>query len=186
MVNKLIDKRFSPRAFSQRMVEEEKLLTIFRAASYAASSRNEQPWNFIFATKDKPEEYGKLYDCLHEWNQRWAKLAPVLIVTVAKMHYEHKDYPNEHAWYDIGQAVATMAIQAIDMNIYMHQMGGFSAEKAKKLLHIPEGYEPVTMIAMGYHGNLNDLEEEYQKIENKERERKAFNEFVFRNSWKNK
>lgn len=184
MINKLIDKRYSPRSFSDKKVDIKLINEIFQAASFAASSRNEQPWRFIYATKGNPEEYEKLFNCLGEWNQKWAILAPVLIVTIAKNHYDHKNYLNSYARYDLGQAVGTLAIQVTELGLYMHQIGGFSADKAKKELEIPDGYEAVSMITLGYLGNKEDLEEGYRKVENKPRSRKPVAEIVFKGKWK--
>ena len=50
-VHELIQKRWSPRAFSAQPVEEDTLLTLFEAARWAASGGNEQPWRFIYATQ---------------------------------------------------------------------------------------------------------------------------------------
>ncbi len=138
MINSLINKRYSPRTFSNKPVDEKLLSELFQAASYAASSRNGQPWRFIYATKENPEDYNRILGCLSEWNQRWAKLAPVLIVSISKTHYEHKNYQNSHSRYDLGQAVAYFGIQAIENDLYIHQMGGFSETKAKEVLNIPE------------------------------------------------
>ena len=184
MINKLIEKRYSPRAFSNKRVNTENLIELFQAASYAASSRNEQPWRFIYVTKEQPEEYHNIFECLGDWNQKWAKLVPVLIVTVAKIHYDHKNYPNSHAKYDLGQAVGTMAIQVTELGLHMHQMGGFDSVKAKNDLNIPEGYEAVSMIALGYLGEQNDLDEEFLKIESNERIRKPVSEIAFKGEWR--
>ena len=48
----LLRQRWSPLAFSDRLVETEKLCSVLEAARWAASSYNEQPWSFIVATKD--------------------------------------------------------------------------------------------------------------------------------------
>jgi hypothetical protein len=65
-------------------------------------------------------------------------------------------------------------------------MAGYNSEKAKELINIPEGYEPVTAIAIGYLGNKDDLPEEFIKSEMAERERKSIAEFTFDSKWHNK
>ena len=55
-IHDLIRNRWSPRAFADRAVEPEKLLSLLEAARWAPSSYNYQPWGFIIATKDNPEE----------------------------------------------------------------------------------------------------------------------------------
>ncbi len=78
-VEDLLRRRWSPVAFSDQLVEKEKLCTVLEAAAWAASSFNEQPWSFIIATKDNSAEFERLLSCLAEGNQEWAKNAPVLI-----------------------------------------------------------------------------------------------------------
>lgn len=64
-----IKKRWSPRAFTDEVVREEKLNSAFEAARWAASSSNEQPWEYFYATKGTPG-WDKLFDCLVEGNQK--------------------------------------------------------------------------------------------------------------------
>ena len=52
--------------------------SLFEAACWSASSYNEQPWNYLVATRQNPTEYERLLSCLVEANQAWAKTAPVL------------------------------------------------------------------------------------------------------------
>jgi nitroreductase len=62
----ILRRRWSPRAFSDRLVEPEKLLSLLEAARWAPSSFNEQPWYFLLATKRKAEEHAQLLSCLAE------------------------------------------------------------------------------------------------------------------------
>ena len=181
--NDLIMKRWSPVVFSDKMVEEEQLLTLFEAARWAPSSMNEQPWRFIYATKDNPEGYNRIYNTIVEGNQVWAKNAPVLMVFVAKSKFDYKNLPNAHAWFDTGLAIGNMLVQATELGIYQHQMAGFSPEKAKESLGIPEGYEPIVAAAVGYLGDPSDFSESLQARDKAPRKRKPLNEIVFRGEW---
>ena len=109
-VHELIRRRWSPRAFNpNRRVEREKLLSILEAARWAPSSFNGQPWNFLVATKDDPAGYERMLACLVEFNQNWAKSAPVLMIAVAAKAFTHNNKPNAHALYDTGAADAARA-----------------------------------------------------------------------------
>ncbi|NIR48805.1 nitroreductase family protein [candidate division KSB1 bacterium] len=179
----LIKKRWSPRAFSERMVEEEKLLSLLEAARWAPSSFNEQPWRFIVATRDNQAEFEKLLGCLVEGNLKWAKDAPVLMLTIAKLRFSRNDKPNRHAFHDVGLAVGNLVIQATALGLFVHQMAGIHVDKARETYTIPEGYEPVAGIAIGYHGEPESLPEKYQKSEEAERTRKPLSELVFAGGW---
>ena len=142
-IHDLIRHRWSPRAFDSRSVEQEKLRSLFEAARWAASSYNAQPWYFIVATKDDHENYKKILDCFVEFNQGWAKSAPVLALSVAHMKFEHNGTPNSHAFHDVGQAAAYLALEATNLGLQVHQMAGILPEKAREIFSIPEGYQAV-------------------------------------------
>src|SRR6266550_4372043 len=155
----LLKRRWSPRSFSDQMVEPEKLLSLFEAARWAPSSFNEQPWSFVIATKQKPEEHAALLNCLVEKNQQWARLAPVLMVSVAKLNFEKTGKPNRHAFHDVGLAMGSLLVEATALGLFVHQMAGFSVEKVRETYGVPPEFEPVAAIAVGYAADSNVLPE---------------------------
>lgn len=175
-----IRQRWSPRAFADRPVDTELLKTLFEAARWSASSFNEQPWRFIVAQKQRdPESHARMLSVANEWNQRWAKLAPVLVLTVAKTHFSHNGKPNRHAWYDVGAAVAYFSLEATRQGLFVHQMAGFDAERARQSLAIPEGFEAVSLLALGHLGDPTQLPEDLQESERRKRERRPLSDTVF-------
>ena len=78
-INPLIAERHSPRAFSDQPVTDEQLEQLFEAARWAASSYNAQPWRFVFARKGD-SQYDTAFAGINEWNQSWAKAAPVIVM----------------------------------------------------------------------------------------------------------
>jgi nitroreductase len=131
-------------------VSMETIHSLLEAARWAPSSFNEQPWRFIVATKDDPAEYEKLLGCLNPKNQEWAKSAPVLMLSAAKLTLTRNDKPNRYAYHDVGLAVSQMLVQATALGLHVHQMGGYDKTKARETYQIPEGYDPVAAIAIGY------------------------------------
>lgn len=185
-IHDLLRRRWSPRVFSDHAVEPEKLRSLLEAARWAPSSYNEQPWSFFVATKENPVEYERLLSCLVEGNQRWAKRAGVLMLSVAKLHFERppgRGTPNRHAFHDVGLAVENLVVQATALGLVVHQMAGFHLEKARELFRIPEGYEPVAAIALGYAGDPATLPEPLRERELAPRTRKPLEEFVFTGQW---
>ena len=182
----LIKNRWSPRAFSSSPIEEEKIMSLIEAARWAPSCFNEQPWNFILFKKENQEAYKNIIDIISPKNQLWAKAAPLIILSVAKINFERNGKTNKHALYDVSAAVSNLTMQANSMGLYVHQMAGFNSEKAKELFNIPDGYQPVTAIAVGYYGNKDDLPEEFIKSEMAERNRKSAAEFTFEGKWHDK
>jgi nitroreductase len=182
-IQELLKKRRSPLAFSDQFVETEKLQSVLEAASWAASSYNEQPWSFIVATKENPDEFNRLLSCLAEGNQEWAKHAPVLMISVARRHFEKNGAENRYAFHDVGAAAANLAIQATELGLFVHQMAGFDVPKARVTYNIAEGFEPVAAIALGYLGDPSSLSERLQQRESSPRTRKPLDTFVFSGSW---
>lgn len=182
--HELIRRRWSPRAFDARAVEPEKLRSVLEAARWAASCFNEQPWSFIVAAKDSEGDvYERLLGCLAESNALWAGRAPVLMISVARLAFQRNDKPNRHAFHDTGQAAAHLALQATALGLSVHQMAGFDAARVRAQFHIPEGFEPVAAIALGYPGDPADLPENLREKELAPRTRKPLAEFVFGESW---
>ncbi len=177
-VHELIRKRWSPRAFAARPVEGDKILSLFEAARWAASGGNEQPWRFIYAAREQAERYGKLFECLSEGNQAWAKTAPVLILTLVRTHSARSGRPNKYAWHDLGLATGNLTVQAAALDLYVHPMGGFSAEKARQLFDLSPEIEPVTMIAVGYLGDPDDLPENLKERELAQQRRLPLDELI--------
>jgi nitroreductase len=181
-IHDLIRHRWSPRAFDPRPVEPEKLRGLFEAARWAASSYNAQPWYFIVGTIDDPENYNRILETFIEFNQGWAKQAPVLALSVAKLTFDNGK-PNRHAFHDVGQAAANLSIQAEALGLSVHQMAGIDPEKARKLFHIPADYEAVAGMAVGYAGDPSMLSDEMHKRELVPRQRKPLDSFVFTGQW---
>jgi nitroreductase len=182
-VHDLVKHRWSPRAFADRPLEPAKLRSLFEAARWAASSYNAQPWFFIYATRQEPENFQRILNCMVEFNQSWAKTAPVIGISVARLKFERDGNPNRHAYHDVGQAAANLAIQAAAEGLQLHQMAGILVDKARELLSIPEGYDPVAGFALGYPGDPQSLSDQLRQRELAARERKPAESFVFDGKW---
>ena len=183
LIEDVLQRRWSPIAFSDQAVELEKLRSVLEGARWAASSYNEQPWSYIVTTQDNPDEFSRLLRCLAEGNQVWAKNAPVLMLSVAKLTFEHNGVENRHAFHDVGAASANLAIEATAQGLVIHQMAGFDAPKAKETYGIPDGYEPVAAIALGYLGDPQTLSEPLQQRQSAPRTRKPLDQFIFTGHW---
>lgn len=182
-IHDLLRGRWSPRAFADKLPEREHLLSLLEAARWAPSSYNEQPWSFIVATKQSPDAFARLLDCLVEGNRVWARHAPVLMLSVAHLHFTGDGKPNRHALHDVGLAVGNLVLQATALGLVVHQMAGFDAHKARGAFRIPSGFEPVAAIAVGYPGDPGSLPEHLREREQSQRHRKDLAEFVYATAW---
>ncbi len=182
-IHELIQRRWSPRAFSDRPVEPAKILALFEAARWAASASNEQPWAFVVATQEDRKNFEALAGVLVDFNRAWADKAPVLILTLAHIRFEKDGKPNRYAFYDLGQAAANLSLQATALGLATHSMAGFNVEAARERFAVPEGWEPVSVIAIGYPGSPDSLSEKLRQRETAQRQRKPLEKFVFSGSW---
>jgi nitroreductase len=177
----IIANRWSPRAFSDQPVSTEDLHEIFTAASWAASSTNEQPWRFLFG-RNGDSTFVKILDSMAEANQVWAKHAPVLLLSVGKSTFSPGPYTgqrNPYALHDTGAASAFLALQTSALGLYAHGIGGFDHEKARAHFNVPEDFEIGACWAIGYLGDPDTLPERLRQRELGSRSRKPLTEFVF-------
>jgi nitroreductase len=133
-MNQLIEKRWSPRAFENKPIEQEKLEIIFKAAGTAPSAFNAQPWRYIVGDRfEHSEVYDQIFSTLAPANQVWAKQAPVLLLSVSEVISSHNQKLNATAEYDLGSSTAYLSLQALELDIFVHQMSGFNPQLAKEI-----------------------------------------------------
>ena len=183
-VHRLIATRWSPYVFDARPVEREKLRSCLEAAKWAASGYNEQPWSFLVATRDDEAAFQTMLGCLVEVNQTWAQHAGALLLSVASTTLSRNGNPNGSAFYDMGLAVANFSLQATELGLSVHQMGGFNRSQARVTYGIPEKFEPVTAVAVGYPGDpASAADAALADRDQSVRQRKPQSEFVFTGRW---
>lgn len=182
LILEIIQERWSPYAFSPAPIEDFKLKAMFEAAGYAPSCNNEQPWMFAIATQQKKPDFEVYLEFLAESNRVWAKNAYALVISFARNRFSYNGKPNRYAFHDTGMAVSNLLLQALALDVYVHQMGGFSIEKVKTHFNLTDVIEPVAMMAVGYLGDGESLSPELLKRDETRRQRKSIDEFVFRNS----
>jgi nitroreductase len=182
LILEIIEERWSPYSFSSIPVEEYKLKAMFEAAGYAPSCNNEQPWVFVYATQQNHEVFDTFLGFMNETNQLWAKNAYAIIISMARKKFSHSGKPNRFSFHDTGMAVSNLLLQAFSMDIYVHQMGGYSVEKVRNYFNLTDDIEPVAMMGVGYLGDGESLPAELFKRDENRRPRKSLKEFAFKNS----
>jgi nitroreductase len=174
-------RRWSPTVFEDKAIQADVMDSLFEAARWSASCFNEQPWNFVVAARHSdPAAFAALLACLGPGNQAWVKQAPVLMFSVAKKTFDKTGAPNRYAWYDTGQAVAHLSLEAISLGVFVHQMAGFDAALAKAAAKIPDTHEVVSAIALGYGVEADQLSPEAATRERSPRVRREAASFVFK------
>lgn len=175
-ISSLIAKRWSARSFKTEALAEDEISTVLAAASWAASSMNEQPWRYLVA-ENGSESFDKMIDCLMDGNQPWAKNAPLMILSLAKKNFERNNTENRHAMHDVGAANTSLLLQAAELDIFGHMMGGFHYDKTLETFDIDGSeYEIACFIALGHLDKPEALEEPFKSRETASRTRKPLSE----------
>jgi nitroreductase len=179
----VLAERWSPYGFADRPVSEADLRSLFEAARWAASSYNEQPWNYLVATRENSREFGRLLSCLVETNQAWAKAAPVLVLGVVRLQFTKNNQDNRAAVHDLGLAAGNLLVEATTRGFSVHQMIGILPDKAREVYQIPEHFEAWTAMAIGYKADPAKLPNALKERDLAPRQRKPLSEFVFTGQW---
>ncbi|HNW54702.1 MAG TPA: nitroreductase family protein, partial [Bacteroidales bacterium] len=137
---------------------------------------------FMSFFKGRDDVYAKIFGTLVEFNQLWAGNAPILAVAIAKTTNTRGE-PNAYNAYDLGQAMAMLSIQSTHEGVFVHQMGGFNATEAERILDIPAEYKVLTVFTLGYISDKTELHPNLQKGEISPRTRRPVGESVFSGSF---
>lgn len=159
--------RWSPRAFDGRALTQEQIQTLFEAARWAPSALNFQPWRFCYALAGT-QLFEDFVGLLAEGNQLWARHAGALVAVLSqttRTGSEGEDSPFVSHAFDTGAAWMNLAMQAHDMGLATHAMGGFDAERARQYLKPPANVAINAFIAIGYRGDVSALPEALQARE---------------------
>ncbi len=166
-----------------RLVSDQDLYALLEAARWAPSGGNVQPWRFIVGSRPSPN-HDTLAHLLMEGNRTWARHAPVLVLTAAQVtrtNADGKQVPNGSALHDAGLANMSIAVEATHREMMIHMMGGFNKDAARELLNaIEPGLEPVTIMSVGYAGEILELPDELRQREHSPRTRKTLDEIVLK------
>lgn len=182
-VHELIAERWSPYCFDSRPVADDDIRSIFEAARWAPSSYNEQPWHYIIAKKENAVEFARLLSCLVEGNQDWARDVPLLALGITHLNFARNGKPNRAAVHDLGLAAGNLLLEATARGLFVHQMIGILPDRIRELYGVPDGYEPLTGIAIGYQGKAQACSDEMAQRDQARRPRKPLNEFLFSGNW---
>ncbi|PPD56219.1 MAG: nitroreductase [Methylotenera sp.] len=186
-INETIANRWSGRAYdATKPVSKAQIFSLCEAARWAPSCFGDEPWRFMVWDKNSnADAWQKAFDCLVPGNQEWVKNAPVLLLVCADTLFGHNQKPNRWAQYDTGAAAENLCLQAADLGLMAHQMGGFNADAARSTFAIPEQFTLMAMVAIGHAGDANQLSDDLKARELAARKRKPVADLFFDSAWNN-
>ncbi|MFD4673926.1 nitroreductase family protein [Lentzea sp. NPDC058450] len=180
-MNELISARRSPRAFDgAATISDADLRILLEAARWAPSHGNTQPGRFLVGHRGSPT-FDAIFETLTRGNKTWAFRASVLLVGCVVTTDERGDVPNVE--FGLGLAMENIALQAVDLGLIAHMMGGFDKAAVASVFGLPDNARALVAMALGRQGALSDLPEDLQVREQRERTRLPLSETVFTGTW---
>ncbi|WP_367133430.1 nitroreductase family protein [Saccharothrix sp. HUAS TT1] len=177
----LITKRWSPRAFDGAAeVPPETVRVLLEAARWAASHGNTQPARFLVGHRGD-DTFAGIFAALRPGNRTWAGRASVLLVGAVAESDERGPVPNTE--FGLGLAVQNLVLQAVELGLVTHQIGGFSPDAVREAFGVPADVRPVVVVAVGLLGDAEELPEDLRARERRPRARKPLSETVFAGRW---
>lgn len=152
----IIQGRRSVRNYQDQAVPDDVLNKILEALRWSPSWANSQCWEVV-VVKDL-ETKQKLQAALPPTNPAGRAMveAPVILVLCGQLQkagfYKGQVTTKFGDWFlfDLGIATQTLCLTAHSLGLGTVVAGLFDHNKAKEVLGVPEGYELVTMIPLGY------------------------------------
>ena len=140
----LAKKRYSVRKYKQDNVEKEKLNIILEAGRVSPTGANRQPQRIIVA--DNAESLNKLSKAANIFN---APLALIICCDTTETWVRSFDGKK---LTDIDASIVTdhMMLQAADLGLGSVWICRFKADILRQEFNIPEHFEPVNILAIGY------------------------------------
>lgn len=178
---RVLSARRSLRSFSDRPVEPEKIERMLEAARFAPSCGNMQPWRFVVVERADPSR--PALEAALDPGNAWAKRAPVLIVAGARREDAPVVETREYHHHDTGLATMCLIARGVDQGLLVHPMAGWKEAPLKASLSMPEEVRPISVVAVGYRGKPEELDEATRKKDGKPQTRKELGEIAFRGRW---
>jgi nitroreductase len=150
--------RWSPRSFDREyLLTQDEALAILEAGRWAPSANNLQPWRFAYISREDKLHKELCEKGLTGFNQAWAPDASALIaVAIQKTAPDGRELPK--ALYDAGLAASLMLVQAQELGLFTHHIGGIVKEEIHRILNIDDNTDVVVLIAVGKIAPAEQLE----------------------------
>ena len=165
----------------QHRLAPQEIETLLRAAQWAPSAGNSQPWVFFVCVPGTPN-HDRLVAHLSRGNSGWVPRASVVFLTAAHVKTgEEADAPaySDYALHDVGQAAAHLTLQARAMGLHAHQFAGFDHDALAEALGVPPTHQLLTGIAVGRPGDPADVDERTAARDHRDRIRRPLSEWAF-------
>ncbi|MGC9514020.1 MAG: nitroreductase family protein [Fidelibacterota bacterium] len=145
-VYEAIQRRRSYRHLENVEITDEIIDKLSRAVQLSPSCFNNQPWRYVFVRD--PEKLKALHEVYSKGNE-WTHDGSLVIAVTTRKEDDCVVGSREYYQFDTGLSVGQLLLQATELGLTAHPIAGFSPKKTRKVLHIPEDYEVITLIIVG-------------------------------------
>jgi nitroreductase len=140
-----IRQRYSCRAYHDKLIEQEKLDSIFEAARLAPSARNTQDWRFVVVT-DK--ETKRLVADTTNRPDVFQKASAIIVA--CSNSDEIMRCGQAIGPIDVSIALEHIALQATELGLATCWIGSFLTDKVRAILNIPADVAIIELMTIGY------------------------------------
>ncbi len=175
-----VDQRRSYRSLDPAVITGDIAGELAEAAALAPSCYNKQPWRYVFVYDEKVLD--ELKGSLSRGNE-WAEYASMIIAVCSKPELDCQIRDGrEYYAFGVGMSVGMMMLKATELGLVCHAIAGYSPDRAKEVLSVPEDMEVITLLIVGKHSEeIKPYLSETQVEAEKERPpRLGLSEFAFR------
>jgi len=163
----ILMKRKSTRKYTDKLVEQEKVIEMLKAAMQAPSSKNQQPWKFIVVNDRLVlDDLALTSPSANMLSQATLAIVPIMLEAEKAPHF---------AVQDLSAATENILLEATNQGLGSVWIGIYPLEDrvshVKKVLSIPENINPFSIISIGYPLDDSIKKERYTE------------ERVFYNKW---
>ena len=146
MLLECIKERYSVRKFLDKPVEQEKIDTLLEAARLAPSASNKQTWHFV-VIRDQEKRKQLTNICR---GQKFVSEAPITIA-VCNSNLDYIMTCGQKApVIDGAIAGEHIVLQAVELGLGSCWIGAFYHDKMAELINLPQGYEIIGLLPIGY------------------------------------
>ena len=161
------------------VLKADDLVALLEAGRWAATWGHRQPVRFVVGLRGD-ETFGAISGLLKRGNS-YAKAAGALVLVCADEGEDERTA--RYAAVDTGAAIAQLTIEAVSRGLIAHPMAGFNADGAREAFGIPDGVQPIAVVAVGSLGDYDNAPPEIVERDAQGRGRLPLEDVAFAGRW---
>lgn len=159
-ITELVKYRKSVRSWSDKPVDIETVEKIIDAARFAPSAKNLQDWRVIAVTE--PELRVKMTEIAN--GQNFVGEAPVILVICGDSSTGMMSCDMPRWVVDATILIDHITLAAAGEGLGTCWIGSFNQKACRELLHIPDGWEVVELLPLGYPANPSPVKKSRKSV----------------------